>query len=90
MELRIFRTWNWVLDNKGRLGGPLHYKLVHQDKLQYRPVTGFGEWLDVPVVEGEKPKHPDEVNRARNMNEINELINNAVVEGKIKLQQSQK
>lgn len=85
MELRIFRTWSWVPDNQGRLGGPLQYKLVHQDKLQYRPVTGSGDWSDIPVVEGEKPQHPNDIKRAQEIANMNKHIDGLIAEGKIKL-----
>lgn len=87
MELRIYRSWSYVPDPNGRLGGPRQYKLVHHDALQFRPVTGHGEWTNVPIVEGEKPKHPVDIKREEDMAEINKLIGQAIADGKIKLQQ---
>lgn len=85
MELRIYRSWSYVPDANGRLGGPRQYKLVHHDALQFRPVTGHGEWTNIPIVEGEKPKHPDDIRREEDLKEVTNIINKAVKDGIIKL-----
>lgn len=88
MELRIYRSWSYVPDSNGRLGGPRQYKLCHYDTLQFRPVSGHGDWTNVPIVEGEKPMHPDDIERNKDMQEINDMLSNAIANGTIKLPKS--
>lgn len=83
MELRIFRTWSYVPDKNGRLGGPIQYVLIHHDQLQYKE-QGWMDWKPVPIVEGEKPMHPDDVERRKDMKEINDMLSNAIANGTIK------
>lgn len=84
MELRIFRSWSWVPDYNGRLAGPPQYKLIHQDQLQYREQS-FMDWKPVPIVEGDKPKHPDDAKREQEMNELNMTLDKMIESGIIKL-----
>jgi len=65
MRLRIYRTFEWKVDNpEKRLGGQLHYMFVSKDTLQSLEVVddygngGHEAWIDVPVVEANKPEHP--------------------------------
>lgn len=85
VELRIFRSWSYLPDPNGRLGGPRQYKLVNHDALQYRYVGTEDDWVNVPIVEGEKPKHPDDIRREEDLKEVTNLINKAVKDGTIKL-----
>jgi hypothetical protein len=68
MELRIYRTYTWELDcprSEVRFGGPNPMKLITHDELQYKQISAFGNimWIPVPIVEGAKPKHPDDVDK---------------------------
>lgn len=67
MRLRIYRTFKWEVYNpEKRLGGPIRYRLVPTDTLQFlaTTTTAGGEvldehWVDVPIIEADKPIHPD-------------------------------
>lgn len=85
MELRIHRTWSYVVDNHGRLGGPLQYKLVHHDELQYKDQSWSSVWRPVPIVEAEKPMHPDDIKRKNDLTEFDNVIQKAIQDGTIKL-----
>lgn len=71
LKLRIFRRWTWELacsPMEVRYGGTNPMKLVAHDELQYFHPTEYklgmvsdGEWRPVEIVEGEKPKHPRDV-----------------------------
>ncbi len=67
MELRIHRSWSWVLDcsqSEVVYGGRNPMKLVAHDVLQYRIYNE--DWRNVEIVEGAKPEHPeDKRNRER-------------------------
>ena len=73
IELRIKRSFRWEFDARDgpmMYGGDNSYKLVHTDVLQYKEsyptVKGLHEeWVDVPVIEEEKPEHPNEVRKNR-------------------------
>lgn len=85
MELRIFRSFNWFPVLDGRLGGTPRYELLPFDRLQYRPITSHGDWIDVPIIEGEKPIHPDEARRNQDLKDLNITIDNLIASGTIKL-----
>jgi hypothetical protein len=67
MELRIYRTYTWELDcprSEVKFGGTNPMKLVAHDELQYRGSCHLkDDWLPLPIVEGVKPKHPDDFNK---------------------------
>ena len=60
MKLRIYRTWTWQIACSPMeviYGGPNPMKLVAHDQLQYF----CGDlWVDIEIVEAEKPLHPNE------------------------------
>lgn len=87
MELRIFRSWSYVPDKNGRLGGPLQYVLVHHDQLQYKTKEMLN-WKPVPIEEGEKPMHPDDIERKKSLQELDNIINKCISDGTIKLPKS--
>jgi len=61
MQIRVFRTFEWVLAvpaSQVRLGGRNPYKLRHKDTLQ-RFDERLEMWVDVEIVEDEKPPHPN-------------------------------
>ena len=87
MELRIFRTFEWVISvplSEVRLGGRNPMKLKHTDELQWRSVTGFGEWLAVPIVESDKPEHPDEKEARLRNEEMQAAVDRMIADGTIK------
>lgn len=84
MEIRIFRSWSYVPDRNGRLGGPTQYVLVHHDQLQYREQSWM-DWKPVPIEEGEKPMHPDDIERRKDLQEIDDILSKAIADGTIKL-----
>lgn len=84
MELRIFRSWSWVPDYNGRLGGTPQYRLAHQDQLQFREQSWM-DWKPIPIEEGEKPKHPDDAKREQEINELNMCLDKMIESGIIKL-----
>jgi hypothetical protein len=65
IELRIHRTFQWERlkpDGPFLIGGPPPpLTLVATDTLQC--CTDGTNWVDVPVVEAEKPPHPEPRNR---------------------------
>lgn len=89
MEIRIYRSWHWVPDSNGRLGGKPQYNLIHQDQLQYREQSHM-LWKPVPIVEGGKPKHPDEIKRDQDIKELDTTINNLIQNGVIVFPDSSK
>ena len=87
MELRIFRTFDWVIAvpaSEVLLGGRNPMKLKHADELQWRPVTGFGEWRTVPIVEADKPEHPDEKDARVRNEETQAAVDRMIADGTIK------
>lgn len=70
MNLRIYRTFSWC--NTSSLIGSLEYSLVGTDELQYR--NHKEEWVPVPIVDAEKPEHPDAVKVREAGEEINKFI----------------
>lgn len=92
MELRIFRTFEWVVAvplSEVRLGGRNSMKLKHTDELQWRSVTGFGEWLAVPIVEADKPEHPDEKEARVRNEEMQAAVDRMIADGTIKFPNDQ-
>lgn len=85
MELRIFRTWEYTTIYDGMIGGTPRYQLTHTDKLQYRLIAGHGNWADIPIVESEKPQHPEEIKRQKEMDEMSNVIKKSIAEGRLKL-----
>lgn len=67
-DLRVFRSYHWESENPdgdGGIAGLLNpMKLVSRDQLQVLqsrwPLDGI-EWAPVRVVEGEKPRHPEQM-----------------------------
>jgi len=62
MRLRIYRTFRWVVHNpEKRLGGPIGYILEPTDTLQFlsESTTHEQTWVDVPVIEAERPAPPN-------------------------------
>lgn len=60
MKLRIYRSWRWVSavpDSEILMGGRTPMKLEAMDELQQ--LDPQGNWVAVPVVEAEKPPHPE-------------------------------
>lgn len=87
MEIRIFRTWSYVPDRNGRLAGAPQYVLIHHDQLQYKEQSWM-DWKPVPIVEGEKPPHPDDLERKKDLQEIDDMLSKAIADGTIKLPKS--
>ena len=87
MELRIFRTFEWVIAvplSEARLGGRNPMKLKHTDQLQWRSATGFGEWLPVPIIEEDKPEHPDYKEARERNEEMQAAVDHMIADGTIK------
>lgn len=73
MELRIVRTFEWqrVPGQEIRYGGgPPAMHLVPTDVLQWRD-GHTQDWVDVPVVEMERPPHPHEERNRRARSGLN-------------------
>ena len=83
MQLRILRTWQWVAnrDMSIPIGRKVPLHLVAKDELQFR--DHHGDWLPLPIVETEKPDHPDVVEDKRR-NEEMQAVDRLVADGKIK------
>ena len=84
MELRIFRSFKWIPHSSNRLGGGIEYILQQYDELQFRPIVSHGDWTSVPIVEGEKPIHPDEARRNKELKDLNITIDNLIASRTIK------
>lgn len=82
LKLRIFRSWTWELacsPMEVRYGGQNPMRMVSHDELQYFHPTEYklgmvsdGEWRPVEIVEGEKPKHPRDIEREKECTRISE------------------
>jgi hypothetical protein len=64
MNLRIYRTFEWVVPSRPigeiRFGGPPPAKVLRAtETLQYLDGAS-GKWENVPVVEAEKPPYPQD------------------------------
>ena len=71
MKIRIYRTYTWELDcprSEVRFGGPNPMKLVAHDELQYQDDECGTNWFPVSIMEGTKPKHPDDNGYLANVN----------------------
>ena len=77
IDLRLYRTWDWVPKNDVLIGGPVHHELVHKDTLQYKDEC-MAEWKNVPIEEAKKPKHPDELKREKDMKEIDNMVSTII------------
>jgi hypothetical protein len=67
MKIRTFRTFEWVLAvplSQVQFGGKNPYTLKHTDTPQ-RYDENMEMWVDVEVVEDQKPPHPDEARRVK-------------------------
>lgn len=82
MELRIYRTWRWVAAWVPMIGQKVPMRLEPTDELQYR--NHKNEWLPLPVVDAEKPEHPDEAESRRHNKEMQAAVDRLVADGKIK------
>lgn len=79
MELRVYRTFDWV--NQGYDGSCTEWALTSHDQLQFSFGIGH-DWTDVPLVEAEKPMHPREIANERYRREIDDYLKDALKNGK--------
>lgn len=82
LRLRIFRQYEWIPRSDGRLGCTINYVLQHKDVLQYK-TDEKDDWKPVPIAHGEKPPHPEDIRRNKQINEtvnsLDEMIKNGII-----------
>ncbi len=84
-ELRLYRKYGWTPYNPtGRIGGKLDYILDHIDILQYK-TDETSDWVNVKLVEGEKPPNPNDVKIANELKELEKNLDEAIKKGIVKL-----
>jgi len=83
MELRIYRTWRWVAAFEPMIGQKVPLRLEPMDELQYQEHP-FAEWKPVPIVDAEKPEHPDEAESRRQNEEMQAWVDRMIADGTIK------
>lgn len=79
MNLRIYRTWKWVLAvpmSDVCFGAKPPLMLEACDELQCQ--TTLGTWLPVPRVEAVKPEHPDVLEDRERGEAMREAIGEAI------------
>jgi hypothetical protein len=59
---------------------PMHLEAT--DELQYR--NHKNEWLPLPIVEAEKPEHPDEIELRRQNEEMQAAVDRLLANGSIR------
>jgi hypothetical protein len=74
MSIRIYRNWYYTHVYKDNsIGGKFEYVLVHTDELQF---LDGNTWVPVPIVESEKPEHPDIAKYRRIGEEVDKFLKN--------------
>jgi hypothetical protein len=81
-SLRIYRTWSWkiaVPASEIRYGGKNPMQLVAHDELQFFSEAS-GEFAPIPIIEAEKPEHPDEKEDRKRNEEISRAMEDSLPE----------
>lgn len=76
-EFRVLRTFKWEPIQGRVFGGKVNYELIQTDTIQHKDI-GDTDWIDIPVVLAEKPKHPDTIKREKEKAEVSLYIKRIV------------
>jgi len=90
--LRIYRTFSWkclLPSSEIRYGGKNPLTLVAHDELQFFHEAS-GSWVAIPIVEAEKPEHPDDREQRKRNEEMSKAFDQSYSEIKAALVRAQR